>query len=561
TANLLDPHVAGNSGGVEHTRHHGHRSEEAALAGGAGGAAAYESEKHHHGHGHSNTGATSSGLDSSGPYDNSSRDTAGRDRHLGRDAALGGAGGAAAYEAEKHHHGHGHSNTGATSSGLDSSDPYDNSSQGTTGTGREHHLGRDTALGAGAGGLAYEAERQHGKPTQSSTIPGDATGSAYGNTRDPAGYDQAGTALAGSGHQPATTRHHHTEGVPSQTATAANDSKQPHKHGLFGHNKDKDAAVAGSGDTSQGHHTGRDAALGGAAIGGAGYEAEKIRDPQSSHPGRTAEPIQGSHDPSRDFDPSSNYAHQGSRDATHDRHTGRDAALVGGGAGAGAVAGHEYSEKEAKHLQKEHTKEEKALEKEHSKELKHHDKEVAKHEKAIEKDEKKHEKALEKEEKKQEKEEKKHEHGGEKKHGGLLGLFHREKPDPELKEDEARRQAQLSGNVKSGSYPEEMSAGRGATSRGLERPYGNDSGVNDDPLDRADAEGFGRAAPGGIEGTSGGLAPAGETSLEGDRGMQSGAGSGIGSGMTTHDAYDNDPNKYNKLHKDPPAKVLESRGL
>lgn len=50
-----------------------------------------------------------------------------------------------------------------------------------------------------------------------------------------------------------------------------------------------------------------------------------------------------------------------------------------------------------------------------------------------------------------EKEEKKHDHGSEKKHGGLLGLFHREKPDPQLKEDEARRQAQLSGNAGTGT--------------------------------------------------------------------------------------------------------------
>lgn len=596
TANRLDPHVAGGAtGGVEHTSHHDHRGEEAALAGGAGGAGlgAYEGSRRAPGSStgtgfdSSNAGATgssstgkmagfhkndmlnkldprvdsdlskqqagsTSGMGATGALDPYSPTTpTGRDRHLGRDAALGGAGGAAAYEAEKHH-GHGTGTTGTTSgsdpydtsrttgttSSVGSSDPYD-SSRGTTGTKEDHHLGRDAALGAGAGGLAYEAERHQGKPTQSFTSPSDTTGSAYGNTGGPtdSNYDQAGTQLAGSGHQPVIGRHHITTGNDAEQShkshglfghhTTRNDAEKSHKsHGLLGHHKDKDAAeVGGAGyeaerlhntgrvdpgtqvrehehpgaslatypspgygneradaGTSHGHHTahhtGRDAALGGAAVGGAGYEAEKLRDLSGSHDinqgpqgfGRTAEPTHGQmHDPSRDFDPSSNYGHGGNREPTHG-HTGRDAALVGGGAGAGALAGHEYSEKDAKHLQKEHDKEEKALEKEHSKDIKQHDKEVVKHQKAIEKDEKKHEKAIEQDEKH-------HEHGGEKKKGGLLGLFHREKPDPELKEDEARRQAEASGKVRQGgTYPGGMAAGTGATSQGLERPYGTESG-------------------------------------------------------------------------------------
>lgn len=615
TANRLDPHVSGDAtGGLEHTTdhgnhgHHGHRGQEAALAGGAGGAGlgAYE------GSGGTTGSSTGAGLDPStmgttgssstgktaGPHKSSilnkldprvdsdmskqhaagtgsamgttgtsdpypSTGSSGRDHHLGRDAGLIGAGGAAAYEAEKHHHGQGRI---GTNSGIGSSDPYSSSgidsSRDTTETGRDHHVGRDAALGAGAGGLAYEAEHHHGKPTQPSTIPSDTTGSAYGNTRGQIGssYDQAGTQLAGSGHQPATAGHHHTTGT--QAAAVGTDTERPHKsHGLFGHHKDKDAAVAGGAlgaggagyeaeklrntgrvdpgtqirehehpgasaatypspdyghervaGTSHGHHKVRDGALGGAPVGGAGYEAEKLHDPVSSHGatqgpqglGRTAEPIR-------------------------DHHTGRDAALVGGGASAGALAGHEYSEKDAKHLQKEHAKEEKALEKEHSKEIKHHDNEIAKEHKHHDKEVAKHENAIEKDEKH-------HDHGGEKKHGGLLGLFHREKPDPALKEDEARHQAQASGKVAHrGDYPEEMSAGTGATSQGLERPYGTESGAHDAPV------GFGNATSGGLEGTSGGL----EKEYAGTGARDT----GIGSGMTTHDAYDNDPNMHNKLHK------------
>ena len=126
-----------------------------------------------------------------------------------------------------------------------------------------------------------------------------------------------------------------------------------------------------------------------------------------------------------------------------EHHYGRDAAVGGAaGAGAGALAGHEYSKKEAenqvkeqkaaekehakevkhaekehekdvKHAQKEHEKDVKHAQKEHEKEAKHaekeqkqHEKEIAKEQKQHEKDVKQHEKELEKERKQQEKAEK-----------------------------------------------------------------------------------------------------------------------------------------------------------
>lgn len=132
-------------------------------------------------------------------------------------------------------------------------------------------------------------------------------------------------------------------------------------------------------------------------------------------------------------------------------HTGLGA--VGAGAGAATAAG--MSEKEIKKLEKEHAKDEKAHEKELEKEQKHHQKEVEKEQKALAKEEKKHHghevKAIEKQHTKDEKaqekalakEEKKHGHDDDKTdkkhHGGILGLFKRDKPDDELKQEELER--------------------------------------------------------------------------------------------------------------------------
>ena len=430
------------------------------------------------------TGTTGTGLGSS-----TTGNTGTSGHHYVRDAGLAGAGGAVAYEAEKHHRGNeptgttsglgstsitsglGHisSTSGmgstdttsglgstGTSSGLGSSDPYGSSSTGstghtsgmgssnpyssssgldprvdssrsgydgttdTTGSGKGHHLGRDAALGAGAGGLAYEAERAHGKPTQSSTMPSNTTGSAYDNIRGPTGsnYDHAGTALAGSGHQPIT----------GKSGTSEYDRTQP--------------------QTSSHHHLGRDAAVG-AGASGVGYEAQKLHDTGRTDPGTQARE-QTHPGASIATYPSPGYGHEGAQDPTHGAghhhgHRKEDAAIAGGaGAGAGALAGHELSKKDEKHL-----------EKEHSKELKAHEKERAKHEKAIEKDEKRHEKAEDKHEKK---------------HGGLLGFLHHDKSH----KDHATDHRELT---------EERSAGTGTTSTtGLEGEHGSQSGVHDTPI-------------------------------------------------------------------------------
>ena len=449
----------------------------------------------------------------------------GGDHHHGRDAALTGAGGAGLYEAEKRHHGNEPNlATSSNTSGMGNQSPYgsgvdtrvdstrsgmarDESAVSSAGSGHqpatisEHHYKRNAGL-AGAGGIGtYEAEKHLGS----------------GNPLGPAATPQ--DQLAGSGHQPVIA-----SGSSPYSSSSYGNGSQSQTAGGVGPGAATGGADEGYGDyTEKGHHTGRhagrDAALAGGAGAGAGALASREYS-QRDAVGYGSEPYQ---DTSRGhhtggMEAGAGYGNEPFQETSRGHHTDRDTAAVGGaGAGAGSLAGHEHSKKDAETLQKEHAKQEKALEKEHSKEVKHHNKELAKeekaHEKAIEKSEKKHEKAIEKDEKKQE--------HGEKKHGGLLGFLHRDKPDKELKkEEEDRRQAA----THPGRGEEEMATGAGAAefdSRSgydpLQGEHGSQSGVHDNPV-------------------------------------------GIGSGLTTHDAYGAHDSGHNKLHKDPPAKVLESRG-
>lgn len=179
----------------------------------------------------------SQGLPSTG----TSSGLQGQQSHLGRDAALAGGAGTAAYEADKHHghHGHHHDNTGSniapgsagyeaeklhkgnynSSSGLPSdstnfshprgsandygelpgdlgaNDPRRGSgaptgmqSGSTSNTGDRSHLGRDAGLAAGAAGLAGEGMHHHGHSSGdrglASNLP-DRTRDNYGSTGSP----------------------------------------------------------------------------------------------------------------------------------------------------------------------------------------------------------------------------------------------------------------------------------------------------------------------------------------------------------------------------------------
>ena len=335
---------------------------------------------------------------------------------MGRDAALGVAG-VGAYEAGRHPSSS--STTGAqttagpvhNSSLLNKIDPrvkqQDTSntrgsygvsgldptgSHGLSGTSQDHHYGRDATAAGAVGAVGYEAEKHHHKDNVSGTSgisgTGTGTGPGYGQHSGSTHYGGRDATLAAGG-------------------TAA--AYQAEKHH---HNKDQSlgatSGVAGNTYDQQprsGHH-GRDAAL---ATGGtaAAYEAEK-------HHHNRDQPLAATS--------SSTYPSSYDERNTSGTHNKGDAAL---GAGAGAIAGSEFSKKDAerdhKQLVKEESKHEKALEKDHRHQEKELKKEEKHHDKLLAKEEKKHEKALDKQEKKHEKEaEKDVKHDGKK--GGIFGF-------------------------------------------------------------------------------------------------------------------------------------------
>lgn len=561
--NKLDPRVDSDlskqqgSHGGDH--HHG---RDATLTG-ADGTVLYEAEKHHR----SNepnlaTSSTTSGMGGQSPYgsnidtrvdstpsgiarDKSAVSSAGSghqpaatsDHHYRRDPGVVGAGGIGAFEAEKHlgssnrSHlaatpqdqlaGSGHQPATATGSSLYPSSSYGDESQAQTG----HHPGRDplaaAGVWAGATGGVDNAQKikDHGRTDPGTQVREHRHAGASVATYPSPGHGNDTAKEPHTGHHSGRDAAIGGGAGAGAGALAGRENSQRDSH--------RDAAGYGNKpyqDASQSHHTGRDAAVVGRSGAGAGHDNEPYQDiSHGHHAGRDSAAVggigagtgalAGQEYSQRN---AAGYGTEPYQDTSRGHHTGRDAAILGRAAGAGGLAEHEYSKKDAEKLQKEHAKEEK----EHSKDVKHHNKELAKeekvHEKAIDKSGKKHEKAIEKDEKKHEKAIAK----DEKKHGGLLGFLHRDKPDKELKEEGARRQAA----THPGRGEEEMAAGSGATGLGssvgydpLQGEHGSQSGVHDTPI-------------------------------------------GIGSGPTTHDAYGSHDSGHNKLHKDPPAKVAESRG-
>ena len=354
--------------------------------------------------GMSGIGGTSSTGTSDYP---STSSTTGRDHHLGRDAGLVGAGGAAAYEADKHHHTHGSgltgtSGTGSSGIGGTGSDYSTDSAMRGTGTagtsGRDHHLGRDAGLVGAGGAAAYQAEKHHGHHQPSGT-----TASGYENpypssTVDPRVDSTSGTGATGTGHH-----YGRDAGLVGAGGTAAYEAEKHHnKHDpttTTGTSTDRIGGISSDRNqpTSSSHHYGRDAGLAGTG-GVAAYEAEKHHD---------------KHDPDTTTGTS-----------THgDHHKGRDAPVAGG---VGAAGGAEFSKKEAEKIQKEQEKEHKKHVKEEEKHLKEHDK---------------HEK-----------------------HGGLLGkLFHHDKADKEVRKEENLEREDLGDSKHHGRHHgAETAAGAGA---------------------------------------------------------------------------------------------------
>lgn len=231
--------------------------------------------------GMSGTGGTSSTGASGYP---STSSTTGRDHHLGRDAGLLGAGGAAMYETDKHHHPRGSGLTGTSgtgSSGIGGTGPEYGTDSAMRGTGtaetsgRDHHLGRDAGLVGAGGAAAHEAEKHHGHHQPSGT-----TASGYENpypssTVDPRVDSTSHTGTTGTGHH-----HGRDAGLVGTGGVAAYEAEKHHdKHDKHNPLTTTDASTHGD------HHKGRDAAVAGGvgAAGGAEFskkEAEKIQKEQ-----------------------------------------------------------------------------------------------------------------------------------------------------------------------------------------------------------------------------------------------------------------------------------------
>lgn len=208
---------------------------------------------------------------------------------------------------------------------------------------------------------------------------------------------------AGAQHHTAGTQHHSDGTVPTNPADHTGRDLAfagAGAGGIAGLEAATGSTPHGSNIPAGSTHTGtgsRDISGPAGASGAAAYEAQKHHD-RNNQSGTTHS---STHPQSGYVDPDNKTGHH---------HTGRDAAL----GGAAAATGAEFSKKEAEKVEKEHDRELK-------KEIKAHEKEEKQHHKALEKEEKKHEKVLDKDDKKH--------HDDGKKHGGILGLFHRDKTD------------------------------------------------------------------------------------------------------------------------------------
>ena len=149
-----------------------HLARDGAVGAGVGGAA-YEAEGHHK----HDKDLTASEREAKREHKHELKEEkrehyAAKEHHLGRDAAVAGGVGGAAYEADKHHNKHpGHDqqynyNTSGTPSGvapLGSSNIATDQQQSSLPdrSANQHHYGRDAAVSGGVGGAAYEADKHH----------------------------------------------------------------------------------------------------------------------------------------------------------------------------------------------------------------------------------------------------------------------------------------------------------------------------------------------------------------------------------------------------------------
>ena len=292
------------------------------------------------------------------------------------------------------------------------SDPVGNLTEGSTGIGPEISKSTSTA--------------GYANPYPPSGIPGTASGAEYSNQTDKVHDNIGDTEIAGAGAvtnlgaEKGDAGYVRQENLGQGTTVPSTSDHDTGRALDRGHQNVIGSEKSGVTDTR--------------AVADQGAHKELHGLPGSTFPGDTTgsrlDRTHGLTDPNRYQQPTENT----------DRHHERDNAVVGVGAEAGEVFGKKTEPDEithAKQFEKTQKQHDKQLEKDQKAAHKEEVKEEKKHEKIMAKEERKHEKALEKEEKKHEKEgEKKH-------HGGILGLFHRDKSDRELREDEIHRQEQL----------------------------------------------------------------------------------------------------------------------
>ncbi|KAH7389835.1 hypothetical protein BKA66DRAFT_459900 [Pyrenochaeta sp. MPI-SDFR-AT-0127] len=296
----------------------------------------------------------------------------------------------------------------------------------------EHHYGRDTAVAGGTGAAgygAYEAAKAYGE--HRSTQPG----ASMNDQR----YDT--TTTGANAPNPVPTKGHYDYSDPS-TASNAN----------------RNTAL------------GTGAVLGTGGVGAAAYAGSKHADNSqniplhqkqdfatSGQPGSVTQagPTQGTIAPRNTLaqDPTHQQHYNATQDPSEQRHDKRDAALLGtAGAVAAGGAAYGYSqhqdererarlqEREQERLKKEAHDREKEQHKfgkeqhKHDKETHKLEKEQHKHDKEVAAAQHKHDKdvaAHGKEQHRLEKEARRHDEEGEKKKGGLLGFLHRDKSKKE----------------------------------------------------------------------------------------------------------------------------------
>lgn len=381
--------------GVSHDRtaategHRHHLGRDAAVAG-AGGLAAGEMAHHHNEknldhHAGTGLGRDHLGRDNLGSTTGAGlghehnvtgtgigRDNVGgthKDHHLGRDAAMVGAGGLAAGELAHHHHQKQHDNN-QTGVGLG----RDNLGTSTTGTGLGHehnvtgtglgrdnvggthhgsshlgssHLGRDALAGAAVGGVgAHELGKHHDRhdvahSTQGrlSTSSADAATAAERSPNDGsvpahAVREQGMTAedrkmqesLKSMGLTKEDWRNDNFEAVSpptSPTAAVTGGDGVRNKDNMTGASVAGTAPTTATGQHGTQHHVGRDAALAAGATGIGAHELNK------HHDRTTGEGLTGT---------------------TGQHHVGRDAAMAGGATGLGAHELNKHDNRQAGNL-------------------------------------------------------------------------------------------------------------------------------------------------------------------------------------------------------------------